>query len=104
EDKLEGYKFLDSQREIQIDSKFEGGMPPRQIVSDLGWRGLRFRSVDEKHIVQFNRDGFVFSRLEPYTNWVNVSRGGLRLWDMFKEMAKPVAIHRIGLRYINRIQ
>ena len=66
EAKLEGYAFLDSQRMIEHQVKMELGKPPEQILRDLGWRGLRFKSEDERHICQFNRDGFVFSRLRPY--------------------------------------
>jgi uncharacterized protein (TIGR04255 family) len=69
EPKLAGYVFLDSLREYQGEVKFESGKLSSQKVQDVGWKGIRFRSIDEKHIVQFNRDGFVFSRLEPYVTW-----------------------------------
>jgi len=104
EARLDGYGFLDSQREFHGEVKLEPGKPPSQVVRDVGWKGVRFRSSDDKHIAQFNRDGFVFSRLEPYTKWEQLSGEGLRLWKIFKELAQPLAIHRIGLRYINRIQ
>lgn len=103
EAKLKGYGFLDSQREFRHELQVEGGKSPSQKVIDLGWKGLRFRSTDEKHIAQFNRDGFVFSRLEPYKDWRQLSDEGLKLWKIFKELARPVEIHRIGLRFINRI-
>jgi uncharacterized protein (TIGR04255 family) len=104
EPRLDGYGFLDSRKEFHGEVKLEPGKPPSQVVRDLGWKGLRFRSSDEKHIVQFNRDGFAFSRLEPYVDWEQLSGEGLRLWSIFKELAQPVEIQRIGLRYINRIQ
>src|SRR5213592_3830997 len=69
EEKLEGYAFLDSQRMIEHQVKMEMGKPPEQILRELGWRGLRFKSEDDRHICQFNRDGFVFSRLRPYEDW-----------------------------------
>ena len=53
---------------------------------------------------QFNRDGFVFSRLEPYPDWSSFSDEGLSLWRIFKEIAQPVQINRAGLRFINRIE
>ena len=104
ESRLDGYGFLDSQREIQGEVKFEPGKPPSQILRDVGWKGVRFRSSDEKHIAQFNRDGFVFSRLEPYLDWSQLYSESERLWKIFREMAQPVAIQRIGLRFINRIR
>lgn len=104
EAKLSGYQFLDSQREIEHGFTLEGGKPPGLMIRDLGWKGLRFQSTDKEHIAQFNRDGFVFSRLEPYQSWEQLYDEGMRLWRVYVELAQPVEIHRIGLRYINRIQ
>lgn len=105
EARLNGYSFLDSRREFrhELQLEVEDGKPPSQKLHDLGWKGLRFRSADEKHMAQFNRDGFVFSRLEPYTDWQQLSSEGLKLWKVFKELAQPAEIHRIGLRFINRV-
>ena len=104
EPKLAGYVFFDSLREFHSEVKLEGGKPPVQKVSDAGWKGVRFRSSDEKHIAQFNRDGFVFSRLEPYLTWEELESEGKRLWNIYKDFAQPVEIQRLGLRFINRIK
>jgi uncharacterized protein (TIGR04255 family) len=104
EPKLAGYVFLDSLREFHSEVKLEGGKPPIQKVSDAGWKGVRFRSSDEKHIAQFNRDGFVFSRLEPYLTWEELESEAKRLWNIYKDLAQPVEIQRLGLRFINRIK
>lgn len=103
--RLNGYSFLDSRREFrhELQLKAKGENPPSQKLHDLGWKGVRFRSADEKHIAQFNRDGFVFSRLEPYIDWQQLSSEGLKLWKVFKDLAQPVEIYRIGLRFINRV-
>lgn len=106
EAKLSGYQFLDSMQHIQIQHEvsLKGGAPVSPIIRELGWKGLRFQSGNKKHIAQFNRDGFVFSRLEPYENWEQLYEEGMRLWSMYIELAQPIEAHRIGLRYINRIQ
>lgn len=77
--------------------------PTEQVVQDMGWRGLRCESADKRHVAQFNRDGFVFSRLAPYESWDQFQREGLRLWQLHKELAQPVEVQRLGLRFINRI-
>ncbi len=100
---LEGYQYLDSQRMLRHEVKMEKGKQTRQAVQDLGWKGIRYRSTDEKHIVQFNRDGFVFSRLQPYINWSEFKREGVKLWRLFSDFTQPVELHRIGLRFINKI-
>lgn len=106
EAKLSGYQFLDSMQQIQIQHEvnLKGGTPTNPVIRQQGWKGVRFQSGDKKHIAQFNRDGFVFSRLEPYESWEQLYGEGMRLWSVYVELAQPVEIHRIGLRYINRIQ
>jgi uncharacterized protein (TIGR04255 family) len=104
EPKLVGYVFLDSLREYQGEVKFEGGKLPSQKVQDVGWKGVRFRSADLKHIAQFNRDGFAFSRLEPYLTWEQLETESQRLWNIYKDLAQPDENQRLGLRYINRIE
>jgi len=102
--RLSGYSYLDSPRAFQHDLKIEGDKPPHQTIRDLGLKGLRFQSADTKQIVQFNRDGFVYSRLEPYPDWDSFAGEGMCLWRIFKEIAQPAEINRIGLRFINRIE
>jgi uncharacterized protein (TIGR04255 family) len=103
---LAGYQFLDSmqQVEIQHEVNLQGGTPASPMIHELSWKGLRFRSDDKKHIAQFNRDGFIFSCLEPYESWAHLYEEGMRLWSVYVDVAQPIEVHRIGLRYINRIQ
>jgi len=100
---LIGYCFLDSQREYQHNLRVEKGKPASQQLQDLGWRGMRIQSDDKKHVSQFNRDGYVFSRLSPYESWQKFSDEEARLWKIFKTLADPSDILRVGLRFINRI-
>ena len=100
---LTGYQFLDSHQELQHEIKLEDGQASSQIIR-FDWKGLRFQSDDKKHIAQFNRDGFVFSRLEPYQDWPQLHGEAMKLWEVYLELATPVAIDRLGLRFINRIQ
>jgi|RhiMetdeSRZDD1v2_1073273.scaffolds.fasta_scaffold145169_4 uncharacterized protein (TIGR04255 family) len=104
EPKLAGYLFLDSVREYHGEVKFESGKLPSQNVQDVGWKGIRFRSSDQKHIAQFNRDGFALSRLEPYLTWEQLESESQRLWNIYKDLAQPAEIQRLGLRFINRIK
>ncbi|MBE0503181.1 MAG: TIGR04255 family protein [Desulfuromonadales bacterium] len=104
EEKLGGYSFLDSHHEIHHEVRFDGEKPPEPVMINMGWKGARFQSSDQKNIAQFNRDGFVFSRLAPYQDWQSFSQEGKSLWSVFKEIADPATIGRIGLRFINRIE
>ena len=74
-----------------------------QSYRDLGWRGLSFQSADDRHIAQFNRESFVFSRLYPYESWEQFYTEAFRLWRMHIQLASPTEVQRLGLRFINRM-
>jgi len=101
--KLPGYPKIFSQSEFRHELKVKGGQPPEQFFHDLGWRGLRLQSADGRYIAQFNRDGFVFSRLQPYESWDQFKDEAVRLWNMHAELAKSIEVQRLGVRFINRI-
>src|SRR3954468_20403942 len=101
--KLQNSSYLDSQRAYHAEVKF-AAEKPAQAVHDLGWKGVRFRSSDERQLAQFNRDGLVFSRLPPYENWEKFNAEAMRLWPVFIEIARATQLQRLGLRFINRIQ
>ena len=63
---LPDYPTVHSMNAVQQEIVFAAQAPPQGAVRELGWNGLRFQSADELHVVQFDRDSFVFSRLRPY--------------------------------------
>jgi uncharacterized protein (TIGR04255 family) len=102
---LQGYGYLGDEHEFSQDFKLQN---PEKGISlseprDMGLKSLRFQSDDKKQIALFNRDGFVFSRLEPYQDWDHLHAEGLRLWQVYRETAQSQEIERIGVRSINRI-
>ncbi|MEK6749541.1 MAG: TIGR04255 family protein [Pseudomonadota bacterium] len=86
-------------REIHF-APLQSKVPLDQSVSDFGFR---CESADKQQIVQINQEGFLFSRLEPYISWQHLCKEGLRLWGVFSDITQPKVLHRIGLRFINRI-
>lgn len=101
--RLSDYPAPHSQHVFRHELKVGPGKSAQAAIHDVGWQGLRFESQDKPHIVQFNRDGFVFSRLEPYKDWVQFRGEALRLWSAYSELAQPTEIQRLGVRFINRI-
>jgi len=65
--------------------------------------GFRFISEDKKQILQARLDGFTFSRLKPYKSWDELKKEAKKLWDLYKKTAKPLAITRVAVRYINNL-
>jgi uncharacterized protein (TIGR04255 family) len=101
---LPGYQKIESQSAFEHEMQFGPGQDTVQRHRDLGWRGLRCESADHLHIAQFNRDGFVFSRLRPYDHWEQFQGEAMRLWRIYQDLSSPSGIQRLGLRFINRIE
>jgi uncharacterized protein (TIGR04255 family) len=66
--------------------------------------GFRFGSADGKYVYQARIDGFTLSRLQPYENWEKFRTEAQRLWARYREVAQPVRVTRLAVRYINRIE
>jgi len=65
--------------------------------------GFIYTSSDQKQVYQARLDGFSFSRLAPYESWQPFCKEGRRLWQIYRECLKPVAVTRLAVRYINRL-
>jgi uncharacterized protein (TIGR04255 family) len=97
-----GYRFERATHEFEAQLALHADRLPESQVSGR-WKGLRFVADDGKRIAQFNRDGFVLSRLAPYTDWSELHDEAIELWHAYAEIATPATMHRVGVRYINRI-
>ncbi|QVL32226.1 TIGR04255 family protein [Telmatocola sphagniphila] len=73
------------------------------VHSTSGWQGIRMKSTDGRFIVQFTRDGLIFSRTQTYAHWEPFLEAAKAAWKVFVDVAAPVEIHRLGIRFINRI-
>jgi uncharacterized protein (TIGR04255 family) len=100
--RLPEYPELAAQREMHFEATISSEGSYEQLRRDA-WRGVRATSADKLHIGQFNRDGFAFSRLEPYQDWDQFLGEALRLWQIHADLAKPTEVQRLGVRFINRI-
>lgn len=68
-----------------------------------GWEGVRLESDDKKYIVQFKRDGLVFSRTNGYDHWEPFTSAAKEAWRAYVEIAAPLEVQRLGVRFINQI-
>ncbi len=100
--KLPDYPDIESLKQVQIAAMFEPGVLPSQRQEE-SWYGLKATSADKRQIVQFKRDGFLFSRLAPYQDWNRFCDEAVRLWLVHAEVTRPAEIQRIGVRFINRM-
>jgi len=88
-------------QEHQIATSPDG--PPQISVLPAGIQAFHFVQDDEKQLVQVRLQGFSFNRLAPYTSLDDYLPEIKRTWNLYTEIANPVQIRMIRLRYINRI-
>jgi uncharacterized protein (TIGR04255 family) len=74
-----------------------------QIGKTTNLLGYIFSNIQGNRKVQFRLDGYSFNMLRPYSNWEEFSSTAFNHLQKYLSLAKPLAITRIGLRYINRI-
>lgn len=100
---VDDYPDVEEQQIIEQMIKQEPGQNTEVSTRLSGIHGLRVLSKDGRNVAQLRRDGFTFSRLNPYPKWEEVFCEAWRLWEQYAETANPVEISRIAVRYINRL-
>lgn len=95
------YPVLD--KRLQVDNRIE--VTDGEVSSRVDQRqlGFVFKSADDLQIVHATVQGFLFSRLAPYENWEPFVEEAWRLWHRYREEAKPEALTRVGVRFVNKI-
>lgn len=68
-----------------------------------GVQAFQFLQEDSKQLVQLRTQGYSFNRLAPYESLDHYLPEMERTWRLFVEIAQPVKVRTIRLRYINRI-
>lgn len=99
---LPDYPECRPQHQLEFEAQLASDGTATQVSKD-SWRGFRLTSADCLQIVQFTRDGVVFSRLTPYQDWSAFVKEACRVWKLFQELATPSEVQRLGVRFINRI-
>jgi uncharacterized protein (TIGR04255 family) len=100
--RLPEYPIFQPQQDVEIVAT---GLPDGSIESFQRnqWCGFRLQDAQNRHVAQFTTTGVVFSRLQPYEEWTSFEAEALRFWNIFLELAEPITLDRLGVRYINRI-
>ena len=79
------------------------GAEPSVHTADRAIQALQFAHDDGKQLVQVRGQGFSFNRLAQYTTLDDYLPEIERTWRLFLDLALPVQVCVIRLRYINRI-
>ncbi len=77
----------------KILQQMKAGVPKMQFLRD-----------DESALIQVGPDLLAINQLRPYPSWLTFKLMILENMRVYREIAEPKALKRIGLRYINRIE
>ncbi len=89
-------------KRIYVEGQFLVGQEPGATTKQTEM-GFLFSSENGKQVFQARLDGFTFSRLRPYGNWIELSHEARRLWEVYRRIARPLKVTRVAVRYINQI-
>jgi len=80
-----------------------GPTGPHQATPQRSLQALQFIAADQRQLVQVRTQGYSFNRLAPYTTLDDYIPEIARTWRLYVDVAAPVQVRLIRLRYINRI-
>jgi len=64
---------------------------------------LQFLQEDDKQLVQLRESGYSFNRLTPYRSLDEYLPEIKRTWGIYRDLAIPLLVRVVRLRYINRL-
>jgi uncharacterized protein (TIGR04255 family) len=102
--KLPEYPSREPLQHVEFMAMVSGEETAPVLRHERGWQGFRLKSDDGRYVVQFKRDGIVFSRTQPYQHWEPFAASAKRVWKVFLELAAPVEVQRLGVRFINHFE
>ncbi len=106
------------QAATQMGSKFEKSAPiweafvglkldadgKHEATSNQTALGIRLDSIPPLHVIQYQTNGFTFSRLHPYGRWEDLLDAAKEAWGVMVKMVPPLLVTRLAVRYINEIR
>ena len=84
----------------------QGRPEPQEIAYSLGrsLAKMQFVRKDDSAMVQVGPHMLAVNLLRPYPRWNAFKEMIAQTFDVYREVAQPQGLQRIGLRYINRIE
>lgn len=91
-------ELLVEEQEAKISSDAATKFSPSR-----GLQALQFIHGNGKQLIQFRSQGYSFNRLAPYTTLDDYLIEIQRTWEVYLNLAAPVQVREVRLRYINRL-
>jgi uncharacterized protein (TIGR04255 family) len=93
-----------------IYEKVKTQFPQRETMNGLSGEELapsaktKFRRADGSALLQVSPKLLAINQLRPYPTWPQFKKMILDAYTIYRELAQPTGITRLGLRYINQIE
>ena len=100
-DRTPDFPKIDEQ--FAINAAIQVGTTAPQSITPVK-QGFIFQSPDQHCLFVAQGGGFSFSQLAPYDSWETFVTKGRALWTVYRDMARPKAVTRLALRYVNRLE
>jgi uncharacterized protein (TIGR04255 family) len=102
-ERLPQYPVREPLHQMKLMAMVSGKDESSVVQHERGWEGIRLKSDDGCYVAQFKRDGLVFSRTQGYDHWEPFLAAAKEAWRVYVDIAAPVEIQRLGVRFINHI-
>lgn len=99
----ESYPEKKPRRRFESRFEFKEGQSGQAQTVDLGIEGYLCWNADKTQALQFRLNGYSFSRLKPYKGWDIAYPEAIKYWEKYLNLAKPISVRRLGVRFINTI-
>jgi uncharacterized protein (TIGR04255 family) len=96
------YPHKRQQNIVEVEFKAEQEEIAQRIKG--GVARMQFLRSDERALLQVGPDLLTVNHLKPYPSWTAFKEMIVRALKVYREVAAPKGIRRIGLRYINKIE
>jgi uncharacterized protein (TIGR04255 family) len=97
------YPKLRTQIVQNLVIRFNPGNPVENDTPAPNLQALQFLQDDQKQLVQLREKGYVFNRLYPYSSLDNYLPEILRTRNIYRELAVPIRVQVVRLRYIGAV-
>jgi uncharacterized protein (TIGR04255 family) len=101
--RLPQYDTRESIHQIELMAMMTKKEKSPVVQHSKGWQGIRLKSANGNYEAQFTRDGLIFSRRHGYEHWTAFTSAAMEVWKAYLEIAAPIEIQRLGVRYINHL-
>lgn len=89
--------------QVSFEACAAGEQPQPKTSHGSAFGGYRFESQDGQRVAILTGDSLILSHMKVYSSWENLLADAQEAWRALAPLAEAGTVHRLGLRYINRL-